>query len=228
MTVLSTVATPAIGALFGVALAAPPGPMNAVIAEESVRRGWSAGFRAGLGAMAADVLFFGLTLAGVATILQQHATLQDLLFLAGGVLMLVFAVDAARAVRTADFVGSDVEAIGTGFQKAFSLSLSNPYQIAFWLTAGVGLVRPGTLALADHAPWPLATLLADVVVATGSPLLLVGFFGGIGLWIVGFPAGLVAMGRRIDAFAPLVAGGSAALLAGFGLLFCWIGLTALV
>ena len=31
------------GVVFGLALAAPPGPMNAVIAEESVLRGWFAG-----------------------------------------------------------------------------------------------------------------------------------------------------------------------------------------
>ena len=55
------------GAVFGLALAAPPGPMNAVIAEESVVHGWSAGFRAGLGAMSADAVFFVLALLGVVT-----------------------------------------------------------------------------------------------------------------------------------------------------------------
>lgn len=225
---LSTLATPIIGALFGVALAAPPGPMNAVIAEESVLRGWTAGFRTGLGALAADGLFLLLTLAGVAAVIQQYPTVQDLLFLAGGVLMLVFAADTARNVTAASGFVDDVDTVGTGFQKAFSLSLSNPYQIAFWLTVGVGLVSPGTLALAEHAPWPLAALVDNVVVTTGSPLLLFGFFAGIGLWIIVYPAGLVAMGRRVDAFAPVVAAGSAAVLAGFGLLFCWIGLTAFV
>jgi len=57
------------GMVFGLALAAPPGPMNAIIAEESVVRGWSAGFKAGLGAMLADVVFFLLALAGA---LNRH------------------------------------------------------------------------------------------------------------------------------------------------------------
>jgi threonine/homoserine/homoserine lactone efflux protein len=35
------------GVIFGIALTAPPGPMNAIIAEESVARGWLAGFKAG-------------------------------------------------------------------------------------------------------------------------------------------------------------------------------------
>ena len=225
----STLATPVIGALFGLALAAPPGPMNAIIAEESVLRGWAAGFRAGVGALTADGLFLLLTLGGVATVIQRHPAIQEVLFLAGGVLMLVFAVDAGRnATAASGFVDDDVSAVGTGFQKAFSLSLSNPYQIAFWLTVGVGLVTPGTLAVADHAPWPLAPFFADVVVETGSPLLLAGFFTGIGLWIVVYPAGLVAMGRRIDTFAPAVAAASAVVLAGFGFVFLWIGLAALL
>jgi len=46
------------GVVFGLTLAAPPGPMNAVIAEESAVRGWIAGFKTGLGAMSADAIFF--------------------------------------------------------------------------------------------------------------------------------------------------------------------------
>ena len=62
---VNTVGTLAVGAVFGLALAAPPGPMNAVIAEESVVRGWFAGVRAGLGAAIADVLFFALAYLGL-------------------------------------------------------------------------------------------------------------------------------------------------------------------
>ena len=40
--VVQTVVTFAAGMVFGLALAAPPGPMNAIIAEESVVRGWTA------------------------------------------------------------------------------------------------------------------------------------------------------------------------------------------
>ncbi len=224
----SPVVTTFAGIVFGVALAAPPGPMNAIIAEESVLRGWTSGFKAGIGAMLADVIFFVLTFAGVAAVLERHATVQDALFLVGGVLMLAFAADALRNVTAATrFTQGDVAQASTGFRKAFALSLTNPYQIAFWLTVGIGLVRPGTLAVTDHVPDVLAALVGEFVVETGSPALLVGFFGGIGLWVIAYPAALVATGRRIDAFAPLVALLSGLVLGGFGLLFCWIGLTAL-
>ena len=226
MTLLTTLVA---GVLFGFALAAPPGPMNAIIAEESVLRGWTAGVRAGFGALLADAIFFVLTLGGVTAIVQQSDLLSDLLYLLGGVLMLVFAVDAATNARAeAGFVDGEATAGATGFQKAFVLALTNPYQIAFWLTVGVGLARPGTLALADHVPTPVAALVGDLVVQTGSPTLVGGFFGGIVVWVTAFPAALVAGGRRVDGFAPVIDARSAAVLAGFGLLFCWLGATALL
>ena len=171
------------GVVFGLALAAPPGPMNAVIAEESVNNGW----------------------------------------LVGGALMCYFAYGAAR-----DAIG-DVETVpsgdgaarqaATGFRKAFVLALTNPYQILFWLTIGVGLLEPGELDVLSYTPYVGADLAGLLVVRTGSPALILGFFLGIALWITGFPAALRAAQRRVAAFAPAVAGASALVLAGFGVVF---------
>ncbi len=215
------------GVVFGIALAAPPGPMNAIIAEESVLRGWNAGFRAGLGAMLADVLFFVLAFAGVATVVQRVDTLQSVLYLAGGGLMLLFAVDAVRGARTATSFTGDLETDARGFQKAFALSVTNPYQIGFWLTVGVGLVQPGTLDVLAHLPAAGEALTGALVVETGSIALLLGFFGGIGLWVICYPAALVQAGRRVDAFAPAVALLSGLVLAGFGVLFLLLGTVGL-
>jgi hypothetical protein len=66
-----------------------------------------------------------------------------------------------------------------------------------------------------------------LVVQTGSLALLVGFFGGIVVWIVGFPALLVAAGERTERLTPVVAGASALVLAGFGVAFLWTAATAL-
>jgi threonine/homoserine/homoserine lactone efflux protein len=101
------------------------------------------------------------------------------------------------------------------------LALTNPYQIVFWLSAGVYLVkpRPEPLDLLAETPFVGDSLQGVLVVETGSPPLLVGFFVGIGIWITGFPAALVGIGKRIDEFAPAVAYASAAVLAGFGVLF---------
>ncbi|MFB6157817.1 MAG: LysE family translocator [Haloferacaceae archaeon] len=213
------------GVLFGLALAAPPGPMNAVIAEESVLRGRRAGFRAGLGAMSADVVFFALASLGLVALVQRVPVVRALMAGGGGVLMCYFAYGAARDAAAADAslvdLGTDRDpaAESRGFRKAFALALTNPYQVLFWLTVGVKLLAPGRLDPLSHVPYVGASLRGVVVVTTGSPALLVGFFGGILIWIVGFPAALVAAGRRLDALAPLVAGGSAVVLAGFGVAF---------
>jgi len=279
------------GAVFGLALAAPPGPMNAVIAEESVVRGWLAGFTAGLGAMTADFVFFLLSLAGVVAFLDDAPTVRAVMILVGGLIMLYFAYGAVRDLRetfvTADSEGepdeSDADASGwddrdadatrgnswdepgpdpdggegdaegslagafaggrtaagsdetdvgspgtRGFRKALLLALTNPYQILFWLTVGVGLLRPGTVDVLAVLPVVGADLAGLLVVRTGSPALLVGLFCGIVVWIVGFPATLVRVGRRVDAFAPAVAALSALVLAGFGVTFLWTATTTLL
>ncbi|MHB9288206.1 LysE family transporter [Halobacteriales archaeon Cl-PHB] len=224
------VTTGLAGVVFGLALAAPPGPMNAVIAEESVLRGWLAGFRAGLGAMTADACFLVLSLLGVVTAIDAYPRLRGLMVLVGGGLMWYFAVGAVESAR--DTFGAataaDRAASGKGFRKAFVLALTNPYQILFWLTVGVGLLAPGTIDVLSHTPYVGADLAGLLVVRTGSPTLLVGFFAGIGLWITGFPAALVAAERRMASLTPVVAGVSALVLGGFGTLFLWDGLTTLV
>ena len=202
------------GVVFGFALAAPPGPMNAIIAEESVLRGWTAGFKTGLGAMSADVLFFLLALAGLVTFVRGFPLLQDVLFLVGGLLMLYFAYGAIRsASRT---LRAQEKTDSRGFSKAFLLSLTNPYQILFWLTVGVGLLTPGSIDVLAYASDSLSGLL---VVETGHPALIIGLFAGIACWIIGFPAALSAAESRTKTFAPAVAYVSAIVLAGFGVYF---------
>jgi threonine/homoserine/homoserine lactone efflux protein len=241
----------AAGVVFGVALAAPPGPMNAVIAEESVLRGWTSGFRAGLGAASADAVFFVLSLLGVVAFVREFPRVQGAMVGVGGLLMLYFAYGAASELggtfspdtdtdtdtdlgpdRTAtDGAGESTEGVApeaaedgdplraTGFRKAFVLALTNPYQILFWLTIGVGLLESGRVDVLAETPYVGPDLAGLLVVETGSPALIVGFFGGIGLWITGFPATLVYAQRRVDRFAPVVAGASALVLTGFGVAF---------
>jgi threonine/homoserine/homoserine lactone efflux protein len=210
----------AAGVVFGLALAAPPGPMNAVIAEESAVHGLTAGVRAGLGAMTADAVFLVATLLGAVEAVERVPVLRAAMLAVGGVLMLYFAYGAARSAGETSGFGdggsTDGEAGSRGFRRAFVLALTNPYQLLFWLTVGVALLAPGRMDLLAETPLAAAGAL---VVETGSPALVVGLFGGIGLWITGFPAALVAAGRRVDRLAPLVAGGSALVLLGFGAAF---------
>ncbi len=228
---MSLIVTLVAGVVFGLALAAPPGPMNAVIAEESVLRGRLAGFRAGLGAATADAVFFVLASLGVVAVVESFPLLRGVMVAAGGVLMCYFAVGAARGAR-ASFrpTSGETPAIeeGKGFRKALVLALTNPYQVLFWLTVGVGLLQPGELDVLSWLPVVGEDLVGTFVVTTGSPALIGGFFLGVLTWIVGFPTGLVAAERRIETFAPIVAVGSAVVLAGFGVFFLYDAATTLL
>lgn len=201
------------GVVFGLALAAPPGPMNAVIAEESIANGWLSGVRAGLGAMVADLCFLAGALFGIVSIVERMPRLRGVMVGIGGVLMLYFAYGVVTDLYDG-FTAEDTD--GRGFRKAFALAITNPYQILFWLTAGVALLNPGTVDVLA----PLSKSLAGhFVVQTGSVALLVGLFCGIAVWVVGFPAILVATKRRVDEFAQVITGASALVLAGFGVYF---------
>uniref|UniRef100_UPI002621917E LysE family translocator n=1 Tax=uncultured Halorubrum sp. TaxID=399555 RepID=UPI002621917E len=169
---MSTLVTLGAGVVFGLALAAPPGPMNAVIAEEAVLRGRFAGFRAGLGAATADAIFFVLAYVGVVAVVESFPLLQGVMVAVGGVLMLYFAVGAAQGARASFRPTSGEETIaaeGKGFRKALVLALTNPYQVLFWLTIGVGLLQPGELDVLSRLPVVGADLAGALVVATGSP-----------------------------------------------------------
>ncbi|WP_227354686.1 LysE family translocator [Haladaptatus salinisoli] len=207
------------GVVLGLSLAAPPGPMNAVIAEESVLRGWRSGFFAGLGAMTADACFFVLALAGVVAVVRDAPLVRGLMVGVGGLLMLYFAYGAAKDA-TATFTADAVEEDAKGFRKAFALAITNPYQIIWWLTAGVGLLDPGRFGA-------LAGLPGELAVTTGGPVIVASFFAGIALWITGFPAALVAAGKRVDSFAPAVAYLSAGVLALAGAAFVYDAATTL-
>lgn len=201
------------GALLGLSLAAPPGPMNAVIAEESVDNGLRAGVAAGLGAMSADACFFLLALAGVTTVVRDVPTLRAGMVGVGGLLMCYFAYGAARNA-TAEFVADGIEARPsdptTGFRKAFALALTNPFQVVWWLTAGVFLLEPGTVEAFGYA-----------LHVENGVLTVLGFFAGVLLWVTAFPAVLQVAKERVAAVGPAVAYASAVLLAGFGVYFCY-------
>jgi threonine/homoserine/homoserine lactone efflux protein len=209
------------GVIFGLALAAPPGPMNAVIAEESALRGWWSGLFAGLGAMSADFVFFLLSVVGVATVITETPGLRRAMVAGGGLLMLWFAYGAVSDASAFSSASTDGEATGEsrGFRKAFALALTNPYQVAFWLTVGVGLLQPGTVDVLSYLPTVGTELSGLLVIRTGHPVLLVGLFAGIGVWITTFPAAIVAARRRVERLAPAIAWASAAVLGVSGLLF---------
>lgn len=181
--------------------------MNALIAEESAARGWKAGFRAGLGALVADAVFCALAFTGAAA-LARSSSVRAAMALAGGFFMIYFAYVAVRTVRS-----PVVEKESRDFLKALAIGLTNPYQIGWWLTAGVTLVSPSPIQV------------AGMTFVAGGLAVIVGFFSGIVVWITAFPSLIVRAGMRLKGFEKAVGYASAAVLVFFGVFFMYYAST---
>lgn len=131
-----------LGIALGLSLAAPPGPMNALIAKESAKHGWSSGVRIGMGAPVADVIWLVVLLFGIGRFLDGEGVLRGAAAL-GGPLMMYFAYDTwtADARATPDRRPT--------FSAGLAAALTNPYQAAWWLSGGfVFLQSQGIIGVA--------------------------------------------------------------------------------
>lgn len=145
------------GILLGFSLTIPPGPMNAFIASQSVRS-FREGVTAGLGAMSADAIL-GVIVYAVHSVADLAAGLR-VIYLLGAAVMVYLGVGLLRGAS--GHPPPETSGVRT-YTKALGLGISNPFQVVWWLTAG--------LAFAYVGGW----------------VLFVGLFGAIAVWIVAFP-----------------------------------------
>ena len=160
------------GILLGLSIAAPPGPMNALIAANTVRRSRLAGHLTGFGAMTSDGIFLAVTLV-VGGVVPVTPGVRVLLYLSGAGVMFFLAVRTYPALRhevPIEKQGADDPA--KAYAQGLLLGLTNPFQILWWLTAGLAFMR-----------------------GIG-PAVAVGFFLGILAWILVFPATLDITNRQ--------------------------------
>jgi threonine/homoserine/homoserine lactone efflux protein len=176
------------GAVLGFSLAVPPGPMNAWIAAAAARS-YRAGVVTGLGAMSADGL-----LGAIVYLVERSVDLPEVVrfvYLLGAGVMVYLGLRLLTSGPELPVEPADERT----FVRALLIGLSNPFQVVWWLTAGVAFAYLGGL------------------------LLFLGLFGAILLWVALFPWA-VQVGARRD---PLVARGvriaSAAILLGFAVYF---------
>lgn len=181
----------ALGFGLGLSLAVPPGPVNALITREASRGGAWAGIRAGLPAPIVDTGYMLLVLFGLTRLLDLKAMTPWLAVLGAG-LMAYFAVDTVR-IRQG---GGKVLA---GPLAVWAVTLSNPFQYAWWLTAGAA-------DLVQQAPWGI-----------------IGFLVAIFGWVFVL-SNLVAHGaQRWSWFTPAVTLAAADLLLLYAVRLAWRG-----
>lgn len=188
------------GAVLGLSIAAPPGPVTALSAQEVATRSWLSGWLVMLGATAADGVFFVLTYYGVARLVTPEV--RGALFALGGVLMLYLALATARKARSPPRAAPAPRR--SPFVLGLTMGLTNPYQLGWWVAVGAGMVA--------EFGWSIAA----------------GFFLGIVAWTVVATKIVDASVARYQRLAPMIAYASAALMGAFGAWFLGSGLLSVL
>ncbi len=201
--ILESLASLGAGVVIGWSLAAPPGPVNAVIASNAVQRSWRAGFLVGAGATTADAIFLTLSVVAHQALLGVHSVFP-IIALVGACVLAYFAWTAARAwSRTPAVAGEVPRATVSSYAKGLGINLTSPYPILWWLTVGIVLI--------DQL----------------GPLVLVGFFVGLLSWISAFPYILRAAQQRFARTYHAVLAFSIGCLLAFAAWLAWTGITSL-
>ena len=124
----------ALGMVFGFLLAVPPGPMNALIAAEATRSPIH-GTSVGLGAMSADGVLMIVTYF-FSRILGHYAYY---LYFIGFAVMTYLAVSILRSTFSPRNTSSGRSPL-LNYLMGISMGLTNPYQVFWWLTAGLSFM----------------------------------------------------------------------------------------
>ena len=126
------------GALLGLGVAVPFGPLNVLILSYALKSFKNA-FATGLGAMSADIFYLILLLFGVLIFLTNETFNKIIAIL--GFLFLSYMAFSMLKVKPKALEFSDKkaqESVAKSFIKGFTLNLFNPYVIGFW--ASVSLI----------------------------------------------------------------------------------------
>ncbi len=188
------------GAVLGVSIAAPPGPVNAA-ATYQVTKSWMAGWLTLLGATTADAIFFVLTYFGL-TSLVASGEARDLLFVVGGVFMLYIAYSTLRRAKVKQASGP-VRGGRFPYLLGLTIGLTNPFQLAWWIAVGIGMISTFGLSI------------------------VAGFFVGILAWTLFFSTILRAGLARYQRIYPVLVYVSGAILILFGLWFLYSAISSL-
>jgi len=195
------------GALIGLSIAAPVGPIGVLCIRRTLEHGRRAGLASGIGAAVADTLYGCVAGFGLTAISDALIFLAPWLNLGGGAFLCVLGLRTMlRAPKpAADDV--DVRNLGSAFASTLVLTLANPMTILSFVAvfAGFGLARTPSYAAAG-------TLVAGV------------FFGSA-LWFL-FLTGLVAHLRRrmSDSWLRFINRSSGFVITAFGVYALWVAL----
>jgi threonine/homoserine/homoserine lactone efflux protein len=119
-----------VGFALGLSLAAPPGPVNAVIMNESSKSKLH-GSSVGAGAMTADFIFLVILYFGRVVI---PSWAFKYLYVVGAFVMIYLALSVIRSKMPAKTPAGN-------YFVGLTMGISNPFQIIWWVTVGLFLIE---------------------------------------------------------------------------------------
>lgn len=169
------------GFLLSLSLCLDIGLANIAMITLAMQRGYLHGFWLGIGTCVGDLIYALLALAGMAVVLQFEVV-RWILWIAGGMLLLGFAVKMiAAAVRQA--IQFDVDAthpqrsLFREFGRGMLLAMSSPTAILWFATVGGALIsRMGQHSISTSSIFLAGFFIAGIFWTC--VLCLVGSFGG--------------------------------------------------
>ncbi len=177
------------GAVLGITLAAPPGPVMAVMATAASRGRSRESLLTALGAITADALWLALVTLGFITFLADRPRIVGILGLGGAGLLFWMSWGALRAARA----GVQETALRGSYRLGLLTVLTSPFSFAWWMANGALL---------------LATLKWGGIA---------GMFVALVAYSIAITHAFRWMGSRFRHTALAIAYVSVAMLAGFGI-----------
>jgi threonine/homoserine/homoserine lactone efflux protein len=168
VSVVEIVGLVAYGMFIGVALAAPIGPINIEIISRGLRHGFRNGWYVGLGALTADTIYATIIVSGLTPIADSPG-LRAPLFLAGAAMLAWVGYNGIKSSLEpiAQAAVADTPGGHRSFATGFLIAAFNPMGIVYWLSVGAALVAEAV----------------ERVGKIGSPVLVVGVFLGLLVWV---------------------------------------------
>ncbi|MCL4344822.1 MAG: hypothetical protein M1496_00450 [Candidatus Thermoplasmatota archaeon] len=184
------------GAALGISMAAPPGPVMAMMFARS-KVSLRSGFLVAMGAMTADITL--MIIVFVFRDLVDLKRFETPIFLLGGIYFVYLSIKMMKSIRSGgSLIDEDDENITGSYARGLTTGLVNPMQISWWLTAGLSVME-------GFGTSPFYFFYAGIVVYTYSICYIIN-------------RSFLKFGQKLSIAIDSV---SAGVLMGFGVYFIW-------
>lgn len=196
------------GALLGLAIAAPVGPIGVLCIRRTLAQGRVAGFVSGLGAASADMVYGAIAAFGLTAVTGLLVRQQGWLRLLGGLFLCYLGLRTLLARPDGRAANAEGRSHAGAYLSTFALTLTNPVTILSFaaIFAGAGVAQVGG-SYGAAAAMVLGVFLGSaawwLLLSTGVSLLRDRFDARAALWVNRL-SGLIILGFGLAALISLL------------------------